>query len=215
MFEAQKSQNHRQGDLRLLFARGSTLLKFAAVTAVGVPIWYVSALYVNLAPEFGKALGFSEPLTVAEVLRYQALGLALGSGASGLISEWMRSRKRVLFIFFVGLSGGVLALLNSNSAAAYCGLMFVIGLAQGYWTAFIIMAAEQFGTNIRATVSTSAPNIVRAMTVPVTLSVLALWPSLGLVSAALAVGAAVFVLAFVALWRLPETYGKDLNYMER
>lgn len=215
MFEAQRTQDHRQGDLRLLFGRASTLLKFAAVTAVGVPIWYVSALYVNLAPEFGKALGFEAPLTVAEVLRYQALGLALGSGASGLISEWMHSRKRILYLCFSALAVGVVALLNSGTAAVYCGLMFVIGLAQGYWTAFIILSAEQFGTNIRATVSTSVPNIVRAMTVPVTLSVLALWPSVGLITAALAVGGVVFALAFLALWRLPETWGKDLNYIER
>jgi MFS transporter, putative metabolite:H+ symporter len=215
MFEEQKSQALRQGDLRLLFGRWPTLLKFAAVTAIGVPIWYISALFVNLAPEYGRALGFAEPLTVAAVLRYQALGLAIGSGASGLLSEWMQSRKKILYLCFSLLLALVLALMNSGSVESYCLLMFAIGLAQGYWTAFIIMAAEQFGTNIRATVSTSVPNIVRAMTVPVTLSVLALWPLLGLVPATLLVGAVVFGLAYLALYGLRETYGKDLNYTER
>jgi MFS transporter, putative metabolite:H+ symporter len=215
MFEEQKSQDLRQGDLRLLFGRWPTLLKFAAVTAIGVPIWYISALFVNLAPEYGRALGFAEPLTVAAVLRYQALGLAIGSGASGLLSEWMQSRKKILYLCFSLLLALVLMLMNSGTAQAYCLLMFAVGLAQGYWTAFIIMAAEQFGTNIRATVSTSVPNLVRAMTVPVTLSVLALWPLLGLVPATLLVGAVVFGLAYLALYGLRETYGKDLNYTER
>jgi MFS transporter, putative metabolite:H+ symporter len=215
MFEEQKSQDLRQGDLRLLFGRWPTLLKFAAVTAIGVPIWYISALFVNLAPEYGRALGFEEPLTVAAVLRYQALGLAIGSGASGLLSEWMQSRKKILYLCFSLLLALVLMLMNSSSVEAYCLLMFAVGLAQGYWTAFIILAAEQFGTNIRATVSTSVPNIVRAMTVPVTLSVLALWPLLGLVPATLLVGAVVFGLAYLALYGLRETYGKDLNYTER
>lgn len=215
MFEEQKALDHRQGDLRLLFGRLPTLLKFAAVAAIGVPIWYISALFVNLAPEYGRALGFAEPLTVAQVLRYQALGLAIGSGASGLLSEWMRSRKKVLYLCFTLLAALVAALMASGSPDRYCLLMFAIGLAQGYWTAFIIMAAEQFGTNIRATVSTSIPNIVRATTVPVTLSVLALWPLLGLVPATLLVGAVVFGLAYLALFSLRETYGKDLNYTER
>lgn len=213
MFEQNRGGQH-QGDLRLLIARSSTFIKFAAVTAVGIPIWYVSALFVNLSPEYGKALGFSEPLKVADILQYQALGLALGSGFSGLISEWMKSRKRIIGLCFVVLMVMTLALMRSNTASTYCWLMFVIGLAQGYWTVFITLAAEQFGTNIRATVTTAIPNIVRAMTVPITLSLTALWPLLGLVQATLLIGVIVYGLAALALWRLADTYGRELNYRE-
>ncbi len=215
--ESQMFAEHKggatQGDLRLLLKR-PTLVKFLAVIAVGVPIWYVSALFVNLAPEYGKALGMADPLKVADVLRWQAFGLAIGSGFSGLISEWIKSRKQVIYACFVGLIAGTVMLMRLAEPQSYCYLMFAIGLAQGYWTAFITMAAEQFGTNIRATVSTSVPNFVRAMTVPVTLSVKMLWPALGLIKATLLVGAVVYLLALVALWRLKETYGKDLNYLE-
>ena len=213
MFEQNRGGAH-QGDLRLLVATSSTFLRFAAVTAVGIPIWYVSALFVNLSPEYGKALGFAEPLKVADVLQYQALGLALGSGFSGLISEWIKSRKRVIGLCFAVLMVMTLMLMRSSTVASYCSLMFVIGIGQGYWTAFITMSAEQFGTNIRATVTTAVPNLVRAATVPVTLSLLALWPLIGLVPATLLIGSVVFGLAVLALWRLPETYGRDLNYRE-
>jgi putative MFS transporter len=205
-----------QGNLLLLVHPPARLMRFLAVIAIGVPIWYVSGLFVTLAPEFGAALRLTEVLKVADVLLYQATGLAIGSGCSGLLSEWMKSRKRILHLCFIALAVLTFVLLNleGRTPALYCQLMFVIGLAQGYWTAFITMAAEQFGTNIRATVSTAVPNVVRAMAIPVTLALTALKPTLGLIPAALILGAVVYAVAFAALWRLPETYGKDLNYVE-
>jgi putative MFS transporter len=214
---AERKGSAGQGDVRLLLRPPARLARFLAVIAIGVPIWYVSALFVTLAPEFGAALGLAAPLKVADVLLYQAVGLAIGSGASGLVSEWLRSRKRVLYACFAALTVLTVVLMSLQGAptSRYCQVMFVIGLAQGYWTAFITMATEQFGTNVRATVSTSVPNIVRAMAIPITFALIALKPSLGLVPATLALGAMVYGIAFFSLWSLPETYGRDLNYVER
>jgi MFS transporter, putative metabolite:H+ symporter len=216
MFTARRGAAQHQGDLRLLFRSGATFGKFCAVIVVGVPIWYISALFVNLAPEYGKALNLAEPLSVAQVLRWQAIGLAIGSAATGLLSEWLGSRKRVLYGCFIALLAlvGVLLNLDGASVAAYCAVMFAIGLGQGYWTVFITTSAEQFGTNIRATVTTSVPNFVRAMIVPITLGLKAIWPSTGLVGGTLLIGAAVFGFAFLALYALQETYGKNLDYSE-
>jgi len=215
LFTAGRGQAH-QGDIRLLFKTAPTFGKFLAVIAVGVPIWYISALFVNLAPEYGKALHLTAPLTVAEALRWQAIGLALGSALTGLLSEWLGSRKRVLYGCFALLVAlvGVLLSLDGASVTAYCAVMFAIGLGQGYWTVFITTAAEQFGTNIRATVTTSVPNFVRAMIVPITLGLKAIWDATGLVGGTVLIGAIVFGLAFLALYGLQETYGKNLNYAE-
>ncbi len=216
MFAAHKAQGRHQGDLRLLFKSAPTFGKFLAVIAVGVPIWYISALFVNLAPEYGKALALTEPLTVAQTLRWQAIGLAIGSALTGLLSEWLGSRKRVLYGCFAALVVlvGLLLNLEGQSTTAYCAVMFVIGLGQGYWTVFITTAAEQFGTNIRATVTTSVPNFVRAMIVPITLGLKAIWDATGLIGGTLMIGVAVFGLAFLALRSLQETYGKNLDYVE-
>ncbi len=204
-----------QGDWRLLFGRARPALRFAQVVAVGVPLWYVSALFVNFAPEYGKALGFAAPLRVADVLLWQASGLAIGSAFSGLLSEWLQSRKKVIGSSLVVLALLVLLLLRAPDRQTYIGLMLAIGLAQGYWTAFITMSAEQFGTNLRATVATSVPNVVRAMTVPVTLTLQALMPVTGLLPATLGIGILIFGLGLVALWQLRETWGRDLDYRER
>lgn len=216
MFTEQRAQGRHQGDLRLLVRNGAALVKFLAVIAVGVPIWYISALFVNLAPEYGKALNLTEPLTVAQALRWQAIGLALGSALTGLLSEWLGSRKRVLYGCFTALVALVLLLLSldGRSPAAYCAVMFLIGLGQGYWTVFMTTAAEQFGTNIRGTVATSVPNFVRAMIVPITFALKAIWDATGLIGGTLIIGGVVFALAFLALTRLKETYGRNLDYAE-
>ena len=216
LFTARRAQAQHAGDVRLLFRSAATTGKFLAVIAVGVPIWYVSALFVNLAPEYGKALDLTEPLSVAQALRWQAVGLAIGSALTGLLSEWLRSRKRVLYGCFAALVAGVGVLLSLDGASvtAYCVVMFAIGLGQGYWTVFITTAAEQFGTNIRATVATSVPNFVRAMVVPITLGLQAIWGATGLIGGTLLIGAVVFGLGFLALFGLQETWGKNLDYAE-
>ncbi len=216
MFAARRAQAQHAGDVRMLFFPAPRLGKFLAVIAVGVPIWYVSALFVNLAPEYGKALGLTAPLSVAEALRWQAIGLALGSAATGLLSEWLQSRKHVLYGCLAALLAGIGVLLSLDGASvgAYCAVMFAVGLAQGYWTVFITTATEQFGTNIRATVATSVPNFVRAMIVPITLGLTALWDATGLIGGTVLIGAAVFGLALLALASLQETWGKDLDYTE-
>ena len=148
------------------------------------------------------------------MLAWQASGLAIGSALTGVISERLGSRKRVLWICLAALAGMIALQTTLHDALWYVHLMFVVGLFQGYWTAFVTMAAEQFGIDVRATVSSSIPNIVRAMTVPMTLSVRGLEPATGWVNATLLVGAVVFGLALLGLYRLEETYGKNLDYAE-
>ena len=131
-----------------------------------------------------------------------------------MISEWLQSRRKVIGACLVALAVLVVALLNTSEKTVYIGLMLAIGLAQGYWTAFITMSAEQFGTNLRATVATSVPNVVRAMTVPVTLMLQALKGGFGLIPVTLGLGVLIFTLGFVSLWRLRETWGRDLDYRE-
>ncbi|MBI5473444.1 MAG: MFS transporter [Ignavibacteriae bacterium] len=217
MFEAQKQSTHKRGDVFLILKSKSALLKFLAVTAVGVPIWYVSGIIITFSPEVGAALNLSRGITAAETLKWQAIGLAVGSGLSGIVSELIKSRKKVVWACFIGMAALAVAVLNMHNAAAETFMMviLVVGLGQGYWTVFITMAAEQFGTNIRATVTTSVPNFVRSMVVPMSLWLNAIRHDLGLINSALIIGGVVFLLAFISLYFMSETYGKDINYIEK
>jgi hypothetical protein len=94
-------------------------------------------------------------------------------------------------------------------------IIFLLGISQGYWTIFITVASEQFGTNLRATVTTTVPNFVRGSFIGVSfLFGLLRNTQLGMWNAAIIVGVFVIGLAFFALYKLAETYNKDLDYVE-
>jgi hypothetical protein len=133
-----------------------------------------------------------------------------------MISQWMQSRRKAI-AFFLAITAVFIAVygaLSGASTTVFYLVCFLLGLANGYWALFVTVAAEQFGTNLRATVAISVPNFVRGSVVPLTLAFRALAPSLGLVWSAMIVGATSLVLAFIALGLMRETFGKDLDYLE-
>jgi hypothetical protein len=102
------------------------------------------------------------------------------------------------------------------SVTVFYAIVTFIGFATGYWAVFISTASELFGTNIRATATTTAPNFVRGSTILISLL-------LNFIISAFAVdkllatkitGCIIIGIGFVALWYLEETFGKDLNYVE-
>ena len=98
-------------------------------------------------------------------------------------------------------------------------MCFGLGLAVGFWALFVTVAAEQFGTNLRATVATTAPNFARGAVLLLVPAFQALAgpaeaPRLGLLLGAAVLGAATLLVAFWAVSTLPETFGKDLDYVE-
>ena len=216
MFEEQKKTTAKRGDILIFFRSRTLLLKLLAVIAVGVPIWYVSGIVITFSPEFGAALNLSRTITAAETLKWQAIGLAIGSGLSGIVSEMIKSRKIVVWFCFIAMAVLTVVTLNMVNADAdiFMMVILVVGLGQGYWTVFLTMAAENFGTNIRATVATSVPNFVRSMVVPMSLWLNSIRHDLGLINSALLIGGIVFVTAFAALSFIKETYGTDINYSE-
>jgi MFS transporter, putative metabolite:H+ symporter len=144
-------------------------------------------------------------------------GACVGDLASGGLSQALRSRKKVLGTF-IALTAAAMATYfvaaGQSLVSLYvcCGLL---GVATGYWAVFVTVAAEHFGTNLRATTTTTAPNFVRGSVVPMTMAFQMLRPTLGDVASAAAVGAAAIVIAVVALANLDETFGRDLDYLER
>ncbi len=196
--------------IRGIVASADVTQRFGRVFLLGVPIWVISALFVNLAPEFGRALGFATPIKVGEVLLWQASGSALGTVGFGLLSEFVRSRKKAFALALLLLAALTPLLLTRGSAAGWCAVMGAIGFVQGYWTIFVIVCAEQFATGLRATTATAIPNLVRGITIPATLGVQALAGSAGWPMAGAAFTGVAALAAAWALWGLPETWRQPL-----
>jgi len=217
MFEALRRTDVARGDFLALFRSWDRFGRYAASILIAMPIWFSNQILVALAPEFARAMGVTGPVSAGDAVAAFYAGLVVGDLTSGLLSQALRSRRKVVLLFILLLAGAnALYFLAGRGASparllALCGLL---GFAGGYWAVFVTVAAEQFGTNIRATVATTVPNFVRGLVAVVNVMFLALRPSLGLFQAALAVGAFWFLLAILSALRLRETFGVDLDYVE-
>ena len=217
MFEASRTAEVRRGAFHALFTSADRARRYLACVLVGLPIWYAVGLLVLLAPEFAVALGIGEGVTAGRAILFCYLGLSVGDFTSGAVSQALRSRRKAMLGFIVALQALVLVYLlgRGMSVTAFYGLCFGIGFFAGYWAVFMANASEQFGTNLRATVTTTVPNFVRGAVVPITLAFEGLAGPLGVQGAALAVGVACTALALGALAVLPERFDADLDYVER
>jgi MFS transporter, putative metabolite:H+ symporter len=212
----QKKKIAGRGSFHQLFTSPLRLGRYACCILIGVPVWFVIGILITFAPELSQALGVQGTITGSKSIMWAYVGLSLGDLSSGLISQYLRSRKKAVGLFLLLTLALIFVYVNQSgwSETAFYALCAGLGFGVGYWAVFVTIGAEQFGTNIRATVATTVPNFVRGSVVPVTLSFSALKPQLGIVNAALVVGLGCIALAFVALYFLRETYGKDLDYYE-
>ncbi|MGZ9097687.1 MAG: MFS transporter [Micavibrio sp.] len=205
-----------RGNFLILLTRWSLLKKYIAVILVGAPLWGVIGLFITFTPEFAKDFGMSVLPTAGKAVFYCYLGVALGDLFSGLISQYLKSRRKAVAIFLSCLiiTIGIHVLVKHDSLNLYYGFCFLIGISAGYWAMFVQMGAEQFGTNIRATAATSVPNFVRALTIPMTAGFHGLIPYFGVTGSGLFVMGVAIMLAFIALATLRETFAVDLDYVE-
>jgi hypothetical protein len=183
---------------------------------VGLPIWFVVGILITFSPEFGQAMGLSEPVVAGKAVMLSFAGQAVGDVASGLLSQYFQSRKKAIrgFILLSFLFVGVYLLVPLKDIDTFYLVCIFLGFANGYWALFVTIAAELFGTNLRATVATTVPNFVRGAVIPLT--ALFLWgkTEVGVLYSALGVGILTVTLALIALAFLEETFRKDLNYVE-
>lgn len=216
MFEGVKASNVSRGNFFLLFKTWPRAKRYLSIIFMAVPIWYGIGILVTFSPEIAKAMGTAPLPKAGTAVMLAYIGLCVGDLASGALSQFMRSRKKVVGIFMC-LTTASIALyfvIGGVSQTVFYVCCVVLGFSAGYWAIFVTMASEQFGTNIRATAATTAPNFVRGAVVLLTLSFKALKVSLGAREAAIAVGVGALLVAAVSLLSLGETFGKDLDFVE-
>ncbi len=216
LFQKASAARIKRGNLMLLFGSAANILKYLRCILIGIPLWFVIGILITFAPEFGKALGMAQPPSAGKAVMFSYVGLALGGLASGTLSQMLSSHKKAVAVFMALNAAFMLLYLVGRHPSLPMFYLTCLGLgfASGYWALFVTIAAEQFGTNIRATVATTVPNFVRGSVVPLTLSFQALRADYGIIPGALIVAGFCCVVAFLALVHLEETHGKELDYTQ-
>ena len=216
MFDNVKKSAARRGNFLSLFTNGKRFLKYLCCILVGVPVWYVVGILIFFSKEFALALNVSGPINSGKSIMYHYMGAALGSILTGYIGQRLRSRKKSLIvaISMLGIFCTWYFMSEGISQSTFYFITFALGLAMGYWAVFITVASEQFGTNIRSTVTTTVPNFVRGATVLMTIWWNAMSPGMGILQAAVVIGVIVIPLAIGSTFFLEESYGKNLDYIE-
>lgn len=216
MFRHVQESAVKRGSFKLIFSDRERLLKYLYCILIGIPLWFVVGILIAQSPEFGKALGSTATLTAGAGIMYSYIGISIGDIFAGLLAQWTKSRKLAIFIFLMLSLGTVICYLNYKgiSPETFRWLAFVMGLGVGYWATFVTIAAEQFGTNIRATVTTTVPNFVRGSLIPITFIFEFFVHRFDIITAGYIVMFGLTALSIFALSRLKETFSKDLDYLE-
>jgi MFS transporter, putative metabolite:H+ symporter len=224
MFENIKGAAVRKGNFFDLFRNRHRALQYLSVIMIAVPVWYVMGILITFSPEVFASIGVTHFRPDAgKSIMYAYLGITIGDFASGTLSQLLRSRKKALAVFMLltALSVFLYFTVATYSEVHYYVVITIIGFATGYWAVFMSTAAELFGTNIRATATTTAPNFVRGAVIFLTLSFRMFERTFTTEAgapdsrmAAIWVGIIVAALALAAWINLRETFHKDLDYTE-
>ena len=224
MFLKSKEKNVQRGNFFQLFTKRSRFLKFMGCIFIGLPLWYVIGILITFSPEFAQKLGIDGIISAGDAVMYSYIGLAVGDLCSGVSSQLIGSRKKILRIFLLITLGFIVFYLfiPIKTTGFFYFVCFCLGFGAGFWALFVTIAAEQFGTNLRSTTATTVPNFIRGTVIPLTLSFqalrLQLTPMYGernaMIFGALIIGVLTIIIAFIAMRLIDETYGRDLNFEE-
>jgi len=208
--------NISKGNFISLFTSRVRFFKYMRSVLIGLPIWFCVGILITFSPEFAKALSITGPVNAGEAVMFCYIGLVFGDFLSGFLSQYFRNRKKIVLLFLLMTCAVTVYYFTQQnlSASRFYLTCLALGVAVGYWAIFITIAAEQFGTNLRATVASTVPNFIRGAVIPITFFFQMAKRQFGLMQAAIIVGSVCLAIAFYALYGLEETFSKELNYIE-
>ncbi len=219
MFAAAKASEVVKGNFFMLINNGKRFKKYFVAILIGLPTWYVIGILLNQSDRFGKAMFNSITIDSGRAIMFGYVGIAVGDILIGLVSQYFKSRKKALLLFY-GLTMLGLLFYYSNYNNSDTTMYLVagwLGFSTGFWAIFVTMGAEQFGTNLRATAATTIPNMVRGALPLMNMLFLDLFQKSwhwSIVYSGIVTGIIVMSIAFIAYAFTEETFHKDLDYME-
>jgi MFS family permease len=219
LFHHVKQLNVSRGNLLMFFTNRTRFRKYILAILIGLPTWFVIGVLVNLSNRFADKLYGANSVNSGKAIMYAYIGIAFGDILIGLISQYFKSRKKALYLFYAFcILSGILFFspLNNSDARMYI-ICTALGFSTGFWAIFVTMGAEQFGTNLRATAATTIPNMVRGSLPLLNLLFKNVFQdSLGweLVRSGIVTGIIAMTITLISAYFTEETFHKDLNYVE-
>jgi MFS family permease len=219
MYEQMKQQPKvSKGNFFYLFTDRTRFVKYLKCILIGLPTYFIVGLVLTGAPELVKTV-FKlevEPTLVAKLVIVTYTAIALADLGCSWLSQKLQSRRIPLLIFLcISLTGTLLILFFPITDLTQVYLIFaILGTGIGFWAVMMSNATEQFGTNIRAMVTTTVPNFIRGLLIPMTVFFQALKPEFGIAYSLALVGIPVLLLAIYSAYSSEETFNKDLDYVE-
>ena len=219
MFNQLKQLDVKRGHFLMLFNNAERFKRYLLSILIGLPTWFVIGVLVTFSGEFGEAMNIDDEIDPGKAIMYAYVGISIGDIAVGLISQWLRSRKKALYLFYGITTIFMILFFTVQWNGTPEGMYWIcagLGFGTGFWAIFVTMGAEQFGTNLRATAATTIPNMVRGM---LTVLILPLFKGLrgftdyytgGWMAAII-----IMIITIIAAKYTRETFGKDLNFIEK
>ncbi len=206
-----------KGDFRMFFNNARRFKKYMLAILIGLPTWYVIGILVAFSNNFAEAFGITEKIVPGKATMFAYVAISIGDILVGFVSHWLKSRKKALYIFYflTIIAMGLYFTQQSGSAQGMYLICAALGFGTGFWAIFVTMAAEQFGTNLRATAATTVPNMVRGALPLILLLFNWMQNFVSYVQAGLFTGIIVMLISMIAAAFSEETFGKDLNYVEQ
>jgi putative MFS transporter len=220
MYDKIKGVNVQMGNFLMIITNRERLFRYLRAIFIGLPVWYVIGVLISFSDEFANKFKITN-FNQSKALMLQYVALAFGDVSAGLISNYIKSRKKTLFIYY-GITTIFLILFFTLKGGGNATNMYLLcmglGFGAGISVLYIAMSAEQFGTNLRATAAISIPNLVRGC-LPLILLLFQFLRSTKVfdnyVKGAWVTAIVVMVIGFVSVLYTRETYGKDLDFTER
>lgn len=225
MFNEVANSKVSKGNMLMLFTNRKRFLKYLYCILIGLPLWFVVGILVTQSPEFGIELGAKQALSAGSGIMFTYIGIAAGDIFAGIFAQITKSRRLTVLIFLLLSIVSILCYLSANGITQqqFNWLCLFMGISVGYWATFVTIASEQFGTNIRSTVTTTVPNFVRGALIPITIAFeffVRYFTTHGhkddsSIRSAYVMMVILVAIALFALSQLKESFGKDLDYVEQ
>ena len=218
MYKQVKKLNVQKGNFFMLFTNADRFKRYLKSILIGLPTWYVIGVLITFSNDFGKAMGITEKIDPGKSIMYAYAAISIGDILVGFVSQWLKSRKKALYIFyFITIVFIILffTVLKNGTANQMYWMCAGLGFGTGFWAIFVTIGAEQFGTNLRATAATTIPNMVRGMLALLILPLFRWMRSLtDYITGGWITGIIIMAIAIIAVVFIKETFHKDLNYIE-